>query len=466
MTEFPRIRSKGWQLGNHMRGGGQATAYHATHPQHPNRQFVIKILRPWTRASKGSSKEEQIKRFAEEVAIMKRLREEDCSGIVPVEDCDLNPPDGSQPWYAMPYYKLGSVCLFSGERVEGWAEDYRDNIKRVLDISAQVARVLHVMHSRTPPIVHRDVSTGNIFVAELDGRVLLGDFGIAYEKRADEPPLTGDKASFGPWRWRPPELLEGSRDQHNPKSDIFLLGGVIYELLTEGEHIDRPERPGGRFLHEERNFSLTKFSSDPRTALLNRLLRKMWADEPKKRLDAAAIVGLCESITNWRSGDAIPEPLSDEALAAAGLTNLVREQLRSLERQHQQPEFARALELLFSNPFEDLETYTQVFGRSGSVSRQTADDARRLVKYFLRDIEQTRFNNRLEDDEVFTEDLPYQLYITKQGEVGKLLQVEFDLLTQTDTWDSYHAHSDSVWWAEQCARRFREHVLQRSVRQK
>jgi serine/threonine protein kinase len=71
--------------------------------------------------------------------------------------------------------------------------------------------------------VHCDVSPSNVF-ASRRGEVKLGDFGVARAAGARA------RAAFGKVRYLAPEQVSGG--PVGPRTDVFALGAVLYELLT------------------------------------------------------------------------------------------------------------------------------------------------------------------------------------------------------------------------------------------
>jgi serine/threonine protein kinase len=88
-------------------------------------------------------------------------------------------------------------------------------------------------------IVHADVSPSNVFISRL-GVIKLGDFGVARllpgsPQAVAYPFLTqaavpAGPGAFGKIHYLAPELLRGGRP--TPASDLFALGAVFFELLT------------------------------------------------------------------------------------------------------------------------------------------------------------------------------------------------------------------------------------------
>ncbi|MBD3178748.1 MAG: protein kinase [Candidatus Latescibacteria bacterium] len=94
-----------------------------------------------------------------------------------------------------------------------------------VDIATQLAYGLSEAHDRG--VVHRDIKPSNIMV-DKRGRARIMDFGLA--KLKDMTVLTREHSTFGTVSYMSPEQGEGSRV--GPRSDIWSLGVVLYEMIT------------------------------------------------------------------------------------------------------------------------------------------------------------------------------------------------------------------------------------------
>ena len=98
--------------------------------------------------------------------------------------------------------------------------------QEVLGWARQICAVLSYLHTRTPPIIFRDLKPANIMVTP-SGEVKLIDFGIA---RVFRHGRTQDTQVLGTPGFAPPEQY--GKAQTDPRADIYSLGCTLYQLLT------------------------------------------------------------------------------------------------------------------------------------------------------------------------------------------------------------------------------------------
>ncbi len=98
-------------------------------------------------------------------------------------------------------------------------------IERAVGLAEQIARGLHAAHRAG--MVHRDVKPQNVIVTP-DGQARITDFGVAKSHLSTAMTETG--VSFGTVDYLSPEQAQGR--QATPRSDVYALGVVLYEMLT------------------------------------------------------------------------------------------------------------------------------------------------------------------------------------------------------------------------------------------
>ncbi|MFP3855037.1 MAG: protein kinase domain-containing protein [Anaerolineales bacterium] len=131
--------------------------------------------------------------------------------------------------------------------IEG--EDLREILERegplpeakVLPWFLEICDALAYLHSRTPPIVHRDIKPGNIKINP-DGKALLVDFGLAKVYEEGGETTTGAKAMTP--GFSPPEQYGSGRT--DTRTDIYSLAATLYTALTATIPEDSLERAMGR----------------------------------------------------------------------------------------------------------------------------------------------------------------------------------------------------------------------------
>ncbi len=112
----------------------------------------------------------------------------------------------------------------SGSASTGRGRVYYQQVARWM---AEVAAALHYAHRQG--VIHRDIKPGNLILA-LDGRIMLGDFGLA--KVADTESFTITGSLIGTWRYMSPEQALAKRMPIDHRTDIYSLGATMYELLV------------------------------------------------------------------------------------------------------------------------------------------------------------------------------------------------------------------------------------------
>lgn len=96
----------------------------------------------------------------------------------------------------------------------------------VVGYGIQLCRVLHYLHTRTPPIIYRDLKPSNIMVTP-SGVLKLIDFGVARTHKARK---SKDTVAMGSAGYAPPEQY--GKEQTDARSDVYALGATLLHLLT------------------------------------------------------------------------------------------------------------------------------------------------------------------------------------------------------------------------------------------
>ena len=116
--------------------------------------------------------------------------------------------------------------------IEG--EDLRQRMERMgtiteddaVMVGAAICDALTYLHTRKPPILHRDIKPGNVKITP-DGHIFLVDYGLAKLVQGSQATTTGARAMTP--GYSPPEQYGTART--DPRTDIYSLGATLYAAL-------------------------------------------------------------------------------------------------------------------------------------------------------------------------------------------------------------------------------------------
>jgi serine/threonine protein kinase len=244
--------------------GGMGEVYRG-HDERLERDVAIKIV-----AEGLASEDKELERFQREARTLASLSHPNILNIF-----DFGEHDG--------------VCYAVMELLRG--ENLRERMaKRALPwrtataVAVAVARGLAAAHAAG--IVHRDLKPENVFLLA-DGGVKVLDFGLAHR---DPPPGEGkppaaEETLVGTALYMSPEQICG--EPTDPRTDIFGLGVLLYEMLTG-------TRPFGRLTVGETMSATLYADAPPMKAFgasvppaLERVVRRCLEKDRDKRVQAA-----------------------------------------------------------------------------------------------------------------------------------------------------------------------------------
>ncbi len=190
--------------------GGMGVVYEAEEKS-LGRRVAIKVL-----ANHLLSEKSTVERFHREAKAIANLHH---TNIVSVFGAGF---EKDLHFYVMQYVDGMSLeqMIKSGEV----QRQFKNNWKWITEVVRRVALALRQAHLRD--ILHRDVKPGNILI-DSNNKPWVTDFGLA--KFGEQDDLTRPGDAVGTLRYMAPEQLEGRAD---PRSDLYGLGLVLYELCT------------------------------------------------------------------------------------------------------------------------------------------------------------------------------------------------------------------------------------------
>ena len=201
-----RILDQRYELEELIGGGGMADVYKAK-DRLLNRPVAVKILHEQFKQDK-----EFIDKFQREAQAAARLSHPNIVNIY-----DVGVADGDH--YIVMEYVPGRT-LKDRIRQEGHL-----SVSESLRVAREIAEAL--AHAHANNLVHCDIKPHNILMMA-DGHAKVADFGIA--RAVTESTMTYSGNVVGSVHYFSPEQAKGT--MITPKSDVYSLGVVLYEMLT------------------------------------------------------------------------------------------------------------------------------------------------------------------------------------------------------------------------------------------
>ncbi len=214
LPRFPQIH--GYRMLEEIGRGGMGIAYKAFQVT-TKREVAIKVLRSGPFATPSLRR-----RFEREVELAAKL----CHpGIVRVLE------SGSvdeQPYYAMEY--------IDGTQLQDYLASAQPDLRDRVQLFRSICRAVHYAHQRG--VIHRDLKPANVLI-DRDGEPHILDFGLA--KAADQS--DADECSttclsfpgqiLGTLFYLSPEQASGCRDEIDVRTDVYALGVMLFEAVTD-----------------------------------------------------------------------------------------------------------------------------------------------------------------------------------------------------------------------------------------
>ena len=270
LRDWPRYRVERF-LGS----GGMGSVYLASDPQ-LGRHVALKFLH--------YNDPVLVVRFLREARAQARVEHPNICQVHEVGEVE------GRPYIAMQYIEGRSLSELRGKL----------STEAAVRLVRDVARAVHTAHKIG--LIHRDLKPANILVGKDDAGGLhpwVVDFGLAQDQ--GEEGLTRTGLISGTPAYVSPEQAQGG--QLDRRTDVYSLGVVLYELLTESPPFTGTTAAGTlvRVLQEEPEPPRKRKPSIP--ADLETVVLKCLEKDPERRYDSAR--ALAEDLDRWLEGDPI-----------------------------------------------------------------------------------------------------------------------------------------------------------------
>jgi tRNA A-37 threonylcarbamoyl transferase component Bud32 len=246
--------------------GGMAQVYRAYHPQ-LDRYVAVKVLR-----SDLVEDVEFLSRFRREARAVAALRH---PNIVQVFDFDV---------HGDIYYMV--MELLEGDTLKTRLNDYRARGESMPP--GEVVRILldvldGLAYAHSEGMIHRDIKPANILLTRR-GQAVVADFGIAQIVGGTQYTVSG--ALMGTLNYMAPE--QGLESHSDVRSDIYSLGIVYYEMLTQRTPFDADTPLAILMKHLNDPLPLPRQVAPAIPEPFERVVLKALAKRPEERYQSAA----------------------------------------------------------------------------------------------------------------------------------------------------------------------------------
>ena len=267
-------------------GGSQGTVYKAIQ-EGTNRIVAIKIIREGALATSTDRL-----RFDNEVKLVSRLKH---PNVVVVYSFGH---EHHHAYFAMEYV--------AGDPLDIFMSTHTLDISTTLHLFHQLCEAIN--HSHINGVIHRDIKPSNIIVDE-NNHLKVVDFGLAKRIIDGDDDVHSNITMVGQfagtWQYASPEQVMRKSDLIDVRSDIYALGVILYEMLTDLLPYPISNESRGSIENHIIN-TIPPSVSSIRSEVdrdLDTIILKTLHKEPERRYQS--VVSLLEDLTRYTHGHAI-----------------------------------------------------------------------------------------------------------------------------------------------------------------
>ena len=241
-------------------------------------EVAIKVLK--SNAQEGSTGNETIREFAQELNILRRVHHKHIIQLIGA------------------LTKQRTMCLVTefmhGGNMLQFVQEHALKLHEIIRYALGVAMGLDYLHKIN--IIHRDIKTANLLLDE-NNVVKIADFGVARIQPSDGSTMT---AETGTYRWMAPEVI--AHQFYNEKADVYSFGVMVWELMSGGE----VPYPGYTPLQAAVGVvqrGLRPTISSTCNPVVAQVMQHCWAANPTERPSFEQIIGLLKNVDCPRESD-------------------------------------------------------------------------------------------------------------------------------------------------------------------
>jgi WD40 repeat protein/serine/threonine protein kinase len=203
--------------------GGMGVVYMADQLHPVSRRVAVKVVKP------GMDTKEVVARFEAERQALAMMDHPHIARVF----------DASQTETGRPYFVME---LVKGIPITQFCDEHCLTTRQRLELFIPVCEA--VQHAHQKGIIHRDLKPSNVLVALFDGKPVpkVIDFGIAKalnQKLTQHTLFTQFGQLVGTYEYMSPEQAQFNQLDIDTRSDVYSLGVLLYELLTDSPPFSR-----------------------------------------------------------------------------------------------------------------------------------------------------------------------------------------------------------------------------------
>lgn len=291
--------------------GGFGKTYLAEDTDKLNRPCVIKQL--FYQGQSSNANQKIIELFMREAEQLDRLK------------ANLQIPDLLAYFEEKGYLYLAQEYVEGADLLKELKKDGPFSAEKIKDLLIDLLPVLAFIHGKG--LIHRDLKPGNIMRRNLDGRLVLIDFGVARQISMSKLSLTGTKVG-SPGYFSVEQFAEGKA---TASSDLYSMGATCFHLLTGQYPGDLWTMQGYGWVNSWQEY-LSHAIDSQLVAILDRLLqvkaedRYQSADEVQEDIDQSNAKAAAEKLQRYE------EEFSKAVQSAYPLETHMRDGLKQFQQ--------------------------------------------------------------------------------------------------------------------------------------
>lgn len=219
-----------YEIRRRIGAGGMGSVYEARQEQ-PRRSVALKLIQP------VSASPQSLRRFTREAEVLGQLHHPGIAQIYEAGVARIIPPDAeadgdrrSVALHAEPVPFI-AMELIRGLSIDRYVRENQLPLRKRVELVALLCDAVDYAHARG--VIHRDLKPANILIDEF-GQPRVLDFGVARLTQSGAPVTMQTEVGqlVGTLAYMSPEQVDARPGDLDPRSDVYALGVLLYELIA------------------------------------------------------------------------------------------------------------------------------------------------------------------------------------------------------------------------------------------